>query len=150
MAPASPNQNDQIPPLVQRLLKAFPVFGSEDNGADSRPQTPTVIGLDKDEREERCSDSDILLIPEGIIFQSDSGGNGSSSSFELLPETDAATWLTTHVQSTEDIMLSRIPAWGVEGVTTCIFPKVVALRWPSIVYEPIDKVETSCLHVRNI
>ena len=47
-------------------------------------------------------------------------------------------------------MLSRIPAWGIEGVTTCIFPKIVALRWPSIVYEPISKVETSCLRVKNI
>ncbi|KAF8470423.1 hypothetical protein DFH94DRAFT_637585 [Russula ochroleuca] len=47
-------------------------------------------------------------------------------------------------------MFSRIPAWGVEGVTTCIFPKVVALRWPSIVFEPIGKAETSCLRVKNI
>ena len=146
MASASPGQNDQNPPLVQRLLDAwqprFPIF-EQRRLADAPPPEP-------EDSEEIRSDSDILPIPEDIIPQSDSGGSGSSSSIELLPETDAATWLTTHVQRTEDIMLSRIPAWGVEGVTTCIFPKVVALRWPSIVYEPIDKAETSCLRVKNI
>ena len=98
------------------------------------------------------SDSDIiLLIPDDDILQSDDGGSSSSSSStELLPETDAATWFAAHVRSTEDIMLSRIPAWGVQGVTTCIIPKLVALRWPSIVYEPIGKAETSCLRVKNV
>jgi hypothetical protein len=50
----------------------------------------------------------------------------------------------------EDIMLSRIPAWGVEGVTTCIFHKLVALGWPSIMCGPIGNAETTCLRVKNI
>ena len=143
MASASPDQTNQNPPLVQRLLEAwqprFPAF-----------EQRQLAGAMPPEREIR-SNSDILPIPEDdIIIQSDGGGGGSSSSIELLSETDAATWLTTHVRSTEDIMFSRIPAWGVEGVTTCIFPKVVALRWPSIIFEAIGKAETSCLRIKNI
>lgn len=134
MASTSPDQNSQNPPLVQRLLEAW------------QPRFP---GATPPERETRSS-SDILPIPEDdIVVQSDGGGGGSSS-IELLSETDAATWLTTHVRSTEDIMFSRIPAWGVEGVTTCIFPKVVALRWPSTVFEAIGKAETSCLRIKNV
>ena len=136
MASASPDQGNQNPPLIQRLLGAwqpkFPVF-EQRRLAGAPPSEPEVP-----------SDSDILPIPEDIIVQSD------ESSIELVPETEAATLLTTHVRSPEDIMLSRIPAWGVEGVTTCIFPKIVALRWPSIVYEPIGKAESSCLRVKNI
>lgn len=136
MASASPDQGNQNPPLIQRILEAwqpkFPVFEQRRlAGAPPKPEVP--------------SDSDILPIPEEITVQND-----DESSIELVPETEAATWLTTHVRSTEDIMLSRIPAWGVEGVTTCIFPKIVALRWPSIIYEPIGKAETSCLRVKNI
>lgn len=137
MASASPDQGDQNPPLIQRLLGAwqtkFSIF-EQRRLAGAPPSEPEIP-----------SDSDILPIPADIIVQSD-----DESSIELVPETEAATWLTTHVRSTEDIMLSRIPAWGVEGVTTCIFPKIVALRWPSIVYGPIDKGETSCLRVKNI
>jgi hypothetical protein len=136
MASASPDQGNQNPPLIQRILEAwqskFPVFEQRRlAGAPPKPEVP--------------SDSDILPVPEEITVQSE-----DESSIELVPETEAATWLTTHVRSTEDIMLSRIPAWGVEGVTTCIFPKIVALRWPSIIYEPIGKAETSCLRVKNI
>jgi len=137
MASARPDQGSPNSPLIQRLLWAwqfkFPVF-EQWRLAGAPPSEPEIP-----------SDSDILPLPEDIIVQSD-----DESSIELVPETEAATWLTTHVRSTEEIMLSRIPAWGVEGVTTCIFPKIVALRWPSIVYEPIGKAETSCLRVKNI
>ncbi len=133
MASASPDQGNQNPPLIQRFLKAwqskFSVF-EQRRLAGAPPSEP-----------DGPSDSDILPIPEG--------DNGESS-VELLPETDAAAWLTTHVRSTEDIMLSRIPTWAVEGATTCVFPKVVALYWPSIEYEHIGKAETSCLRVKNI
>ncbi|KAI0271201.1 hypothetical protein BGY98DRAFT_937079 [Russula aff. rugulosa BPL654] len=136
MASASPDQGNQNPPLFQRLLEAwqpkFPVF-EQRRLAGAPPSEPEI-----------SSDSEILPIPEVTTVQSD-----DESSIELVPEIEAATWLTTHVRSTEDILLSRIPAWGVEGVTTCIFPKIVALRWPSIVYEPIGKAETSCLRVKN-
>ncbi len=139
MASPSPDQGTQNPPLIQRLLEAwqpkFPVFEQRERLLAGAPSSEGEIP----------SDFDILPIPEDITSQSD-----DESSIDLVPETEAATWLTTHVRSTEDIMLSRIPAWGVEGVTTCIFPKIVALRWPSIVYEPIDKAETSCLRIKNI
>lgn len=134
MASASP---DQSPPLIQRLLEAwqpkFPVF-EQQRLAGAPPSEPGI-----------APGSEILPIPEDIIVQSD-----EESSIDFVPEIEAATWLTTHVRSTEEIMLSRIPAWGLEGVTTCIFPKIVALRWPSTVYEPIGKAETSCLRVKNI
>src|SRR6266849_7424149 len=139
MASPSPDQGTQNLPLIQRLLEAwqpkFPVFEQRERLLAGAPSSEGEIP----------SDYDILPIPEDITSQSD-----DESSIDLVPETEAATWLTTHVRSTEDIMLSRIPAWGVEGVTTCIFPKIVALRWPSIVYEPIDKAETSCLRIKNI
>src|SRR6266403_4189305 len=90
MASASPDQGNQNPPLIQRFLKAwqskFSVF-EQRRLAGAPPSEP-----------DGPSDSDILPIPEG--------DNGESS-VELLPETDAAAWLTTHVRSTEDIMLSR-------------------------------------------
>jgi hypothetical protein len=137
MASASPNQGNQNPSLIQRLLEAwqlkFPVF--EQRRLAGAPPSELEIP----------SDPDILPIPEDITVPSD-----DDSSTELVPEAEAATWLTTHVRSTEDIMLSRIPAWGVEGVTTCIFPKIVALRWPSVEHEPISKAETSCLRVKNL
>ena len=137
MASASPDQGNQKTPLIQRLLEAwqakFPDF-EQRRLADAPPSEPEIP-----------SDPDFLSIPEDIIVKND-----NESSVELVPEAEAATWLTTHVRSTEDIMLSRIPAWGVEGVTTCIFPKIVALRWPSVVYEPIDRAETSYLRVKNI
>ena len=137
MASAGPDEGNQNPPLIQRLLGAwqpkFPVF-EQWRHAGAPPSESEIP-----------SDSDTLPIPEDIIVQSD-----DESSIDLVPESEAATWLATHVRNTEDIMLSRIPAWGIEGVTTCIFPKIVALRWPSIAYEPIGKAETSCLRVKNI
>lgn len=137
MASSSSNQAGQNPSLIQRLLEAwqpkFPIIEHR-RLAGAPPSEPEIT-----------SDTDILPIPEDIIVQS-----ADESSIELVPEPEAATWFTTHVRSTEDIMLSRIPAWGVEGVTTCIFPKIVTLRWPSIEYEPIGKAETNCLRVKNI
>ncbi len=137
MASASPDPSNQNPPLIQRLLEAWqpklPVFKKR-RLAGAPPSEPEIP-----------SDSGILPIPEHIIIQSN-----DEFSTVLLPETDAATWLTAHVRSTEDVMLSRIPAWGIEGVTTCIFPKAVGLSWPSIVYKPIGKAETSNLRVENI
>ena len=151
MASAGPDQNNQNLPLIQRLLGAWqpriPLFEPRRlAGAPPRAEP------EDDEEIHPDADSDIILpIPDDDILQSDDGGSTSTStSTELLPETDAAAWFAAHVRSTEDIMLSRIPAWGVEGVTTCIFPKLVALRWPSIVYEPIGKAETSCLRVKNV
>ena len=90
------------------------------------------------------------MLEDDILQSDDAGSSSTSTPTELLPKTDAATWFAAHVRSMEDIMLSRIPAWGVEGVTICIFPKLVALRWPSIVYEPIGKAETSCARVKII
>ena len=137
MASSSHYQANQNPSLIERLLEAwqpkFPIFQPR-RLTGAPPSEPVIL-----------SDSDILPIPEEIIVQSD-----DEPSIELVPEPEAATWFTTHVRSTEDIMLSRIPAWGVEGVTTCIFPKIVTLRWPSIEYEPIGKAETNCLRVKNI
>ena len=137
----SPDQgNNQSLPLIQRLLEAWqPKLHVFEQRRLAGAPSPS------ESERETPSDLDLLPIPEDITDQSDDG-----SSMGLVPETEAATWLTTHVRSTEDIMLSRIPAWGVEGVTTCIFPKMVALRWPSAVYEPIGKAETSCLRIKNI
>ncbi len=83
-------------------------------------------------------------------FQPISEVDNGESSIELLPETDAETWLMTHVQSTEHIMLSRIPTWSIEGVTTCVFPEVVALHWMLIKYKHIGKAETGCVHIKNV
>ena len=143
-------KNNQNPSLIERLFGAWqpriPRF--EQRRLAGAPAAPPP---DPEGDEEIHSNTDIILpIPEDDILQSDDGGSSSTSTpTDLLPETDAATWFAAHVPSTED-MLSRIPAWGVEGVTTCTFPKLIALCWPSIMYEPIGKAETTCLRVKII
>ena len=130
MPSASPDQSNQNPTLAQRLLAVgeprFPVF--EQQRRAGVPPSPSNTELPPG----------TLAIPE------------ETPAIELLPESVAATWLTTNVRSAEDILFARIPAWGVQGVTTCIFPKVVAQSWPQTPYGPIDKAESSCLRVKDI
>ena len=130
MPSASPDHSNQNPTLAQRLLAVgeprFPVF--EQQRRAGVPPSPPDAELPPG----------TLAIPE------------RTPPIELRPESVAATWLTTNVQSVEDILFARIPAWGVQGVTTCIFPKVVAKSWPQTPYGPIDKAEASCLRVKDI
>ena len=130
MPPASPDQSNQNPTLAQRLLEVgeprFTVF-EQQRRAGVLPST-----------------SDAELSPGTLAIPKE------APAIKLLPESVATTWLTTNVRSAEDILFARIPAWGVQGVTTCIFPKVVAQSWPQTPYGPIDKAEASCLRVKNI
>ena len=132
MPPASPNQSNQNPTLAQRLLAVgeprFPVF--EQQRRAGVPPSP-----------------DDAELPSGTLAIPKLEG---TPTIKLLPESVAATWLTTNVRSAEDILFARIPAWGMQGVTTCIFPKIVAQSWPQTTYSPIDKAVAGCLRVEDI
>ena len=67
---------------------------------------------------------------------------------QLKGEGFAAEWMSSNVR--EDVTLVRIPAWAVEGVTTCIFPNVVVQTWPKTEYIPINRDDASCLRVADI
>ncbi|KAH9966155.1 hypothetical protein BJV74DRAFT_799575 [Russula compacta] len=69
---------------------------------------------------------------------------------QLKGEEFAAEWMSLNVRRTEDVALVRIPTWAVEGVTTCIFPNVVAQSWPKTTYIPINRNDASCLSVADI
>jgi hypothetical protein len=136
MPSATPDQIDsnRNPTLAQRLQAIgeprFPVFEQQRRAGVPLPPPDAAKNLPPG--------ATLLAIPE------------ETPAVQLLPETVAATWLTTNVRSAEDVLFARIPAWGMEGVTTCILPKVVALEWPLIPYGPINKVNASCLHVQDI
>jgi hypothetical protein len=128
----------QNPTLAQRLLEAgeprFLVFEQQRRASRATPPPPPT----KDHQPPGSSTATLSLPEE------------TPSAIELLSESDAATWLVTHVRSAEDILIARIPAWGVEGVTTCILPKVIAQGWPHVSYDPVDRAEASCLRIKDM
>lgn len=136
MSSASPDQIDsnQNPTLAQKLRAAgeprFAVFEQQRDSGVPIPPPDAAKNLPPG--------ATLLAVPE------------ETPNIQLLPETIAATWFTDNVQSAEDVMFARIPAWSMEGVTTCILPKVVASRWPLIPYGPINKANSSSLRVQDI
>ena len=133
MPSADPDYFHQIPDLTQRLDAVWqPRFAVFEQW--QRAGVPP---------------SDAQFPPDALAIPDDINGLGRKAT-KLVPEDEAAALFTKIVRRTEDIIYARIPAYAVEGVTTCIFPKEVVEKWPRIVYFELDENEPRYLRVEDV
>jgi len=133
MPSVGPDHVDQIPDLAQRLDAVW-----QPRYAVLEQWKRTCVPL-----------SDARFPPDAIAIPDDIDGLGRKAA-KLVPEDEAAALFTKIVRRTEDIIYARIPAYAVEDVTTCIFPKEVVEKWPRIVYFQLDGNDPHCLRVKDV